>query len=153
MLSLGHGNWTMLKGTGFSGRGYDRIWVALPGLAKKLVVVRNRASLRSRLLLMMCCVAVFLLATAIWSQSPLRSHEIAAAPSEPYRIGTWFFTLWNSASKGMQVKLSQKLYGRSDPWVGCGISPNVTGLSRSTIRRAASRSITPIACLSLDFTT
>jgi hypothetical protein len=50
------------------------------------------------------CLAFFLLA--------------AAAPSEPYHIGVWYFTLWNSVTRGIQVQQARKFYHRDDVWAG-----------------------------------
>jgi hypothetical protein len=44
--------------------------------------------------------------------------EVTPAPSEPYHVGVWFFTLWNGATRGMQVQNAEKLYKRPDVWAG-----------------------------------
>jgi hypothetical protein len=39
--------------------------------------------------------------------------------AEPYHVGVWFFTAWNSAATDLPLlRLGKRAYGRVDPWVG-----------------------------------
>jgi Glycosyltransferase WbsX len=57
---------------------------------------------------------VILIFLAFWTFSQVGF----ATNNSTYHVGVWFFTLWNSKSRSLQVKQSQKVYGRADPWGG-----------------------------------
>ncbi len=58
--------------------------------------------------------ALVCLASACTQAQPAMGNRV----TEPYHVGVWYFTLWNSSSDSMQVKQGEKLYGRTDAWSG-----------------------------------